>query len=361
MSTSISIRRAVRFALLAGAVGAVSAPAHSQDDNIQEVIVTGTRIARPDYESASPIVSISEDAFEKTGTNTVDTLLNTLPQFVPSVTSTSNNPSNNGQANMELRGLGIERTLVLLDGKRVVPSGASGAVDLNLIPASIISSVEIISGGASAAYGSDAVAGVVNIKTKDFEGFSVDTNWGQTAESDGDEWTVALTAGLKFAEGRGKIMGNVAYSERTEVMADDREFSTVALGYVDAETGFIPQGSGTIEEGSVSVAGAAAAKEALFARYGTPAPASLIGNTFTFNADGSLFTVGDGETPGSVLNYRGTRNDFDNSLYTYNFSPANYLQLPLERTTAFGRASFEFSEAAELYGQVIFADYQANT
>src|SRR5690606_14679145 len=105
-----ALRSAVRLALMTGAVGTIAAPVNAQDTNVAEVIVTGSRIVRPDYQSASPIVTVSEQNFRETGSTTVETMLNTLPQFVPSVTNTSNNPSNNGQANMELRGLGIERT-----------------------------------------------------------------------------------------------------------------------------------------------------------------------------------------------------------------------------------------------------------
>ncbi len=354
-----SLRQAVRLALMTSAIGTIATPALAQDSELNEVVVTGSRIVRPDYQSASPIVTVSEQNFRETGSTTVETMLNTLPQFVPSVTNTSNNPSNNGQANMELRGLGIERTLVLLDGKRIVPSDDSGAVDLNIIPASLISNVEIISGGASAAYGSDAIAGVVNIKTKDFEGLQFDGNWGQTTESDGEEWQFGITGGTSFADGRGKAMLNVAYAERDAVLAADRDFAQVALGFVNADVGFIPQGSGTIEEGSVSIAASQAAKDQVFAQYGV-APGSVLTNTFAFNSDGTLFTTGDGETP-SVFNYRGDRTDISDLVYTYNFSPTNYLQLPLERTTAFGRVSFELTPAAELYAQGIYADYEADT
>ncbi len=359
MSTSNSLRRAVHCALLAGTAAAIATPVYAQDSDLNEVVVTGSRIVRPDYQSASPIVTVSEQNFRETGSTTVETMLNTLPQFVPSVTNTSNNPSNGGQANMELRGLGIERTLILLDGKRIVPSDDTGAVDLNIIPASLISNVEIISGGASAAYGSDAIAGVVNIKTKDFEGLQFDGNWGQTTESDGEEWQFGITGGMSFAEGRGKALFNVSYADRSAVLAAEREFSRVALGYVDAETGFIPLGSGTIEEGAVSVAATQAAKDAVFAQYGIPA-GSVTGNTFAFNNDGTLFTTGDGQTP-SVFNYRGDRTDISDLAYTYNFSPTNYLQLPLQRTTAFARVSFELTPAAELYAQGLYADYEADT
>ena len=132
MATTRSIRRAVHLALLTSAAAAFQVQAQS----IDEVVVTGSRIARPDFESASPIVSVDAEAFQKNATLSVETLLNTLPQFVPSITNTSNNPSNGGQANVSLRGLGTARTLVLLEGRRIVPSNGTGVVDVNLIPPS---------------------------------------------------------------------------------------------------------------------------------------------------------------------------------------------------------------------------------
>jgi len=147
----------------------------AQDDDIEQVIVTGSRIARPDFDSASPIVSVTKELFERSGSNTVESTLNTLPQFVPSYTSTSNNPGNGGQANVSLRGLGPTATLVLVDGKRLMPANGDGVTDLNIIPSSLIESVEIITGGASAVYGSDALAGVVNFKLKrKFDGAEID-------------------------------------------------------------------------------------------------------------------------------------------------------------------------------------------
>jgi iron complex outermembrane receptor protein len=361
MSPNHSMRRAVHYALLATAAVSAASNVRAQDSTIQEVVVTGTRIVRPDYEAASPVVSLGEDAFRQTGSTTVETLLNTLPQFVPSVTNTSNNPSNGGQANIELRGLNTTRTLVLLDGKRIVPANGTGVVDVNMIPAALIQNVEIISGGASAVYGSDAVAGVVNFRLKDFEGVEVESNWGQTADSDGEEWTTSLSGGTGFSDGRGKVMASIAYSDRSAVLASAREFSRVTRGYFGPELGFLPLGSGTIEEGSLTLAAPQAAIDNVFARYGV-APGSVRNNTFGINQDGTLFATGDGETPGSVVNFRGTRTaEFNNAQYTYNFAPTNYLQLPLERKTAFARASFAISPAAEVYAQGIWAQYDANT
>jgi iron complex outermembrane recepter protein len=369
MTRNPEISRAVRRALVLSAVAAASAatlPAQAQEqaaeeESTQTVTVTGTRIVRQDYQSASPIVTVGEDAFRQTGSTTVETMLNTLPQFVPSVTNTSNNPSNNGQANVELRGLETSRTLVLLDGKRIIPGGGEGVVDLNLLPSALISNVEIITGGASAAYGSDAIAGVVNFKTKDFQGLEFESNYGQTNESDGEEWQVSVTGGTSFAEGRGKFMGTASYSDRAGVKAGDRAFSRVARGWFGPDAGFLPLGSGTIEEGAVTVAAPQSAIDAVFAGYGFN-PGTVTTNVFSVNADSTLFTVGDGETP-SVVNFRGdtASETFNDLSYTYNYSPANYLQLPLERVAAFGRGTFELTPAAEVYLQGVWSEYDANT
>jgi len=355
-----NVTRAVRLALIAAgtaSVGAFAPGALAQEAELEQIVVTGSRIARQDFESASPIVTVGSELFQQSGSSTVETVLNTLPQFVPSVTSTSNNPSNGGQANIELRGLGTSRTLVLLDGKRIIPANPTGVVDLNMLPASLLQNVEVITGGASAVYGSDAVAGVVNFRLREMEGIEVDGNWGITDRGDGDEWTVGLTGGTKFADGRGKLMGNVTYSERQEVLQGDRRFSEVALDTVpDPE----PLGSGTIRQGRFDASTAnptsQAARDAVFGAYGVPA-GTVTNSALGFNADGTLFGVN------TLANFRGDRNEPLQPAvapYSYNFAPVNYLQLPLERTTAFGRASFEVNEYFEPYAQVLWADYTAD-
>ena len=205
----------------------------SQEADLEQVFVTGSRIARPDFDSASPIVSVTEELFRRNGSRTVESALNTLPQFVPSYTSTSNNPNNYGQANVDLRGLGTTSTLVLVDGKRLMPASGNGVADLNIIPSSLIESVEIITGGASAVYGSDALAGVVNFKLKrDFDGVEIDGTWGQTDRSDGTQYEAGLTAGTDFAGGRGSVAGYVGYVDRELITQGDRDFSKYAMFYV---------------------------------------------------------------------------------------------------------------------------------
>ena len=352
--------------LLAGWAGATVA----QDDALEEIVVTGSRIARPDFASASPIVSITQEAFERTGSTSVDVVMNRLPQFVPDITSTSNNPGNGGQGNIQLRGFGPRATLVLLDGRRLVPANGTGVVDVNIIPSALIESVEIVTGGASAVYGSDAVAGVVNFKLRQkFDGLQLDASGAVTDRGDGEETFVGLTGGLGFANGRGNVFGHVSYSEREAVTYAQRAFSRYALGYVGPGAGgigpdgaFLPQGSTLVEEASTRALRASpAAFEALFASYGYAAGSVPYQNSVLANADGSLFTLGL-RVPGSVVNYRGPRDPllYSDRLYTYNYAPYNYLKLPLERVSGFLGADFELDGGHELFGQLLYADYSAD-
>lgn len=360
------LARAVKLAILgAGAMG-VATPAVAQDEeatsDLEEITVTGSRIARPDYQSASPISTVDAELFKQTGAPTIETVINTLPQFVPAITTTSNNPSNGGQANVSLRGLGTTRTLVLLNGKRIVPSNPTGVVDLNLIPASIIESVEIITGGASAVYGSDAIAGVVNIKTREFTGLELTSNYGITSEDDGRTLNFGITGGLASEDGRAYAFGSLNWADREAVYAGDRDFSAVTLGWNG--TGFDPQGSSTIRQGRWDAIGTnAPTQAALDAYFAAQDPAYVPGSAqpghnYGFNPDGSLFDVA------PVINFTGDPNEpnqpVNPSSYTYNFAPVNYLLLPLERKSFFGRAGFALDEDTELYSQVMWADYQAD-
>jgi len=348
---------------------AVSIQTAAQDVPLEEIVVTGSRIARPDFESASPIVSVAPEAFVRTGATNVDAVLNRLPQFVPDVTNSSNNPANGGQGNLQLRGLGATRTLVLLNGRRLVPANGNGVVDVNVIPSSLIESVEVITGGASAVYGSDAIAGVVNFKLKqEFSGLQFDGSGGVTDQGDGNEYSAGLTGGLEFAGGRGDVFGYVGYSEREAITYDQRTFSRYALGYfgpgaggVGPDGAFLPLGSQTIEEGRPSgLRASTAAFDSLFASYGFPSGTVPFQTAFGMNQDGSLFTMGNGE-PGSVVNFRGKRDPllFNDRNYTYNFAPYNYLLLPLERVSGYAGARFDLGAGHEVYGQALYSDYSA--
>lgn len=368
MQRANPIRSAVRQALWLGALATTAGygpQAAAQDDEsqpLEEITVTGSRIVRQDYQSASPISTVDAELFEQTGAPTIETVLNTLPQFVPAITTTSNNPSNGGQANVALRGLDTTRTLVLLDGRRIVPSNDTGVVDLNLIPASIIENVEIITGGASAVYGSDAVAGVVNIKTREFTGLELTSNYGVTSEDDGETLSLGITGGLESDDGRGYAFGTLNWSDRDPVLQGERAFSSVSLDW-DGDS-FEPLGSSTIRQGRWNaIASNAPTQAALDAYFGAQDPSYVPGSAqpghnYGFNPDGSLFDAS------PVINFTGDANEplqpVNPASYTYNYAPPNYLQLPLERKSFFGRAGFELSENTEIYSQVLWADYNAD-
>jgi outer membrane receptor protein involved in Fe transport len=356
--------------LVSALVAVTDTAANAQDQELEQIIVTGSRIARPDFESASPIVTIFQDRFERTGSATVETTLTSLPQFVGSWGSTSNNPSAGGQAQASLRGLNNTATLVLIDGRRMVPSNGYGVPDLNLIPPSLVERVEVLTGGASAVYGSDALAGVVNFRLLDtYEGLEFGGDWAGTGYGDAQAYTANLTGGMNFAEGRGSVMGFVGYSKRNLLTHGDRKFSRVSLSYYGPGTDgvgphgdFLPQGSSNIEEGRATFNPSQAAFDALFARYGYPAGTVPYQTEFGFNTDGTVFTQGNFDDPGSVANFRGEQDPltYNDRRYTYNFAPPNALQLPLQRTSVFVNGSFEFSESAELYAQGLYGDYSVD-
>jgi outer membrane receptor protein involved in Fe transport len=362
MSNNSAIRKAVRHALFTGALATAAgytplAVAQDVDDDaLEEITVTGSRIVRRDFQSASPIATVDADLLEQSGVITVETVLNTLPQFIPAITSSSNNPSNGGQANVDLRGLGTGRTLILMDGRRVTPSNASGVVDLNVIPASLIQNIEIITGGASAVYGSDAIGGVVNFKLKRYEGLEIMGGYGQTDRSDGDQFSTSITGGIGFAGGRGHVMGNFSRVDRDMITHGDREFSRFALGYDGVNNVFTKSGSATIPQGRFDTASAnlptVAAIDAVFAQYGV-APGSVgQGSNFGFNEDGTIFSIA------PALNFTGDPDLLTNpASFNYNFAPVNALQLPLDRSSFFGRLSFELTDNVEVYAQALYTDY----
>lgn len=362
-------RLAVRYALcvvvLASAVTA-GQPALGQDggdEAIEEIVITGTRLTRQDYQAASPIATVDAELFSDTGSPTIETVLNTMPQFVPAITSTSNNPSNGGQANVSLRGLGTSRTLVLLDGRRIVPSNPTGVVDLNLIPASLIQSVEVITGGASAVYGSDAVAGVVNIKTRNFVGLELNANYGETNESDGQRMSLGITGGIESDDGRGYAYGTFNWADREEVLQGDRDFSSVSLDW-DGDS-FEPLGSSTIRQGRWDAIGSnAPTQAAIDAYFGALVPGYVDGSVtptknFGFNPDGSIFATA------PVVNFTGDMNEplqpVNPANYSYNFAPPNYLELPLTRKSFFGKAGFELNDSTEVFAQAMWANYTVDS
>lgn len=235
------IGKAVRFALLAAPVSAVGfssvAVAQEETAKVERIEVTGSRIQRQDMETASPITVIDAAAIRMEGFTSVDQLLQAQTSMAGAAVGSTTNNGADGVAQVDLRGMGSQRTLVLLNGRRMVNSGsgADSAVDLNSIPVAMIARVEILKDGASAVYGSDAIAGVVNIITKkDFEGFQVDLNGSSTDKGDGE--TGELSALYGFSTDRGNYTFGAAYSDRKGVIQSDRDWTK------PGNSSFIPQG-----------------------------------------------------------------------------------------------------------------------
>jgi iron complex outermembrane receptor protein len=256
---------AVRCALgLGGALALAGAPqlAAAQQPaqpatKVEKIEVTGSQIKRVDTEGPSPLLVIDQAEIQRTGATTVNELLRSIPQFdiFDQGELTSNSPSGSGTANVRLRGLSENNTLVLLNGRRLPvnalydASGAGAAVDVNMIPLAAIERVEVLLDGASAIYGADAVAGVVNFITrKDYAGVEGRLRYGVSSEGDGDEWQVGGTVGFGNLEKDGfNVMIAADYFKRDPIYRKDREISKSSdyrrLGGLDGRSSFAPQGN----------------------------------------------------------------------------------------------------------------------
>lgn len=225
------------LALCAGAVIPLAAMAQDVPpdrqvsyDQLQEVVVTGSRVARDGFEAPTPLTVIGEDQINAAAPENLADFVNELPSVVGSSTPQNSNLSfSNGQAGinaLNLRGLGTVRTLVLLDGQRSVPSAITGIVDVNDLPQALVSRVEVVTGGASAAYGSDAMTGVVNfILDKNFTGLKSEVSGGRTTHGDDDNWKASLTGGFSFADDRGHVLVNGEYTKRDGIYGVPRDWN----------------------------------------------------------------------------------------------------------------------------------------
>ncbi|MBS0361653.1 MAG: TonB-dependent receptor, partial [Proteobacteria bacterium] len=216
----------LKLALLASAGAALlSHPALAADaaaaSTIDEVVVTGSRIANNGFQQPTPVTVVGQEDLQREMPPTIADFLNELPSFGYSYSS--RNPGDGvaggGVESINLRDLGVNRTLVLLDNRRVVPSSPSGGVDTLTLPSSLIKRVEIVTGGASAAWGADAVAGVVNfVLNHDYEGLATNVQAGLSQQGDDQQYSVDVTFGRKFLDGRIRVVGNAKYSDSPDVI-----------------------------------------------------------------------------------------------------------------------------------------------
>ena len=216
--------------LLASVTPGVYAQTSDSSETIEEVVVTGSRVARSGYDAPTPVTVVDERMMNAASPANLADFINELPSVVgsstPSTTSRSQSSGAAGVNSVNLRALGSTRTLVLLDGRRMVGSLSDGTVDINTFPQSLVSRVEIVTGGASAAYGSDAVSGVVNfILDQDFDGLKTDLVIGQTALGDDDTFNLSVGYGTPFADGRGHVLLNGEWTRRDGIQGVPRDWN----------------------------------------------------------------------------------------------------------------------------------------
>ena len=334
--------------MLSGAAAITALPAQAQTEDADDtIVVTGTRIQREDLNAPSPVTTVSSEQLVLSNTVNAEQFLNTLPQVVPSLDQTSNNPGD-GSASVRLRGLGAGRTLILVDGARFVGKGATFEVDTNNIPAALVERIDVVTGGASAIYGSDAVAGVVNfILRKDFEGVQLDVSHELSAAGwDANTTNIAITAGGNFADGRGNAVVFASYTNREALFQGDRSFSSDTL--FDLGPGATTFGSGG-SSNIPQVRFRGATDNNFNVAPETIDPACGAGNA---NACIGFRNAGGSGAAGDIRGLRATGTQTD----LYNYAPANYLQLPQERYNITALASYEINDHIEAYMRGVFSE-----
>lgn len=329
----------VAFAAAASAGFLTTAPTVFAQDvtDIQEVVVTGSRLnVNPNLTSASPVLSINAESIAARGIVNIENLTNSLPQITAQQTTAQSNGAS-GTAQLDLRGLGAVRTLSLIDGRRL-PYGdsASSAVNIDLVPANLVERVDVVTGGNSAVYGSDAVTGVVNfILKRDFEGFEFDVQYGyQQSDNDrgsledvlvanqqpspskaidGEEISASIMLGANLDGGRGNVVFFGSYQNKNEIIGAERVGSACTLG-----------SGGTNGFGCVGSSN--------FRRFNNVAD---FGPTDFFQQADGTFTPFEG-----------------GPAETFNFGASNFFQRPTERYQFFTKAHYEVA-----VGHEVFADF----
>jgi iron complex outermembrane recepter protein len=323
-------------------------PPPSSGQPLAEVVVTGSLIGQRQNTPNTPIVSMDSAAINSTGAVTLEGALSELPQFGVGSGATTTGYFASGQASLNLRGLGPNRNLVLMDGRRMQPDAVDQSVDINMIPRALISRVDIITGGASAVYGSDAVAGVVNFITrKHFSGIEMDAEYSPTQHYGGAPQEYTLTAGGNFSDNRGNAVVSIDYTKRGSIPFLAVPFDRNYPGYTEFHTGqgvYEPAGNNP----------SPAAIDSLFSGYGvTPPPNTAL---LSFNPDGSLFAATNG-----LANFKGglaLRPDGQQLSYTLISSTA---QTPLTKYVAFGRSTYDITDHLHAFAQAQFVNYESQT
>jgi len=341
------------FASVAAGWGSVVtvAPALGQTAAaVEEVLVTGSRIRRPGLESTSPINTLGVELIELQQEVALEKVIRTMPFSIPGDGENVNNGTS-GAATINLRGLGEQRNLSLINGRRVTPfitSTGGVLVDTSSIPLALVERVDIITGGASAVYGSDAITGAMNVVLKNnFEGIDLQLSTSQTGENDGNTDNFSLTIGSGLAEGRGNVAVNLTYTQRDAVLLGQRFLGTLGIATADGAnySNFLggkaptpPSVTGCDGPDSVASGGSTTS-------IPTRVELSAGGSVGQFLNNGSLYTG----NAGTGLGARG-------GCSVFNFNPYNYYQTPAERYNAFLISNYKYNDHVEAYAQVSFTN-----
>jgi outer membrane receptor protein involved in Fe transport len=288
----------------------------------QEIVVTGSLIRNPNLERSAPVNTTGAEEIELLQSNVAEEILREIPGVVPSIGSAVNN-GNGGASFVNLRGLGSNRNLVLMDGNRLVPAGLGGVFDLNNIPLALVERVDVLTGGASTTYGADAITGVVNFITKNnFAGFEISASEQITERGDGNVFRVDATVGANFDDNRGNAVLSLGYQESDPVFQGERDVSLTTLETITGTA----LGSGT----------------AVPSRFGGARNVAGTANLPTSQID---------PVSGQIVP----------TFSTFNFNPFNVFQTPFERFNIYGSANYEVSDAIEVYTRGIFSKNTVET
>ncbi len=347
---------------------AAEAIAEAQTDSApppsDEILITGSRIARQDYAANSPIVSLSQDTIQNTGRVTVESALTQMPQFAGAFGAANGGSTstglNGGQAYASLRGLGSKRTLLLLDGRRIQPSNPDGSVDLNIIPDALIENIEVITGGASTTYGSDATAGVVNFRLRrNFKGLEIGGQTGVSDYGDGNSYRLTGTVGGAFDEERGHAVISIDYTKRQRALQNERSYYTARQTTPGLST--IPQG--TVLFGA-NLPSLAVVNSIFQGQYGTAALPGNAAGRYTgqigFNTDQTLFSA----VGVPVLNFRDPQTDeayivnsgTNSQQVNFGFNGSS-LQANLSRYNVFGKIDYDVTDTIKAFVQFGYTSY----
>jgi iron complex outermembrane recepter protein len=353
---------------------------------LEEVQVTGSRIMRRDLESTTPMVVVGEETFDNTANVGVEASLNKLPQFVPGLDQFDtadlqfNSNSTVGATNVNLRGLGANRNLVLINGRRAVPVNATLVADTGSIPSSAISRVEVITGGASSVYGADAVGGVVNFILKDnYQGADFDVQYGVSEKGDNKNLRLSGLIGGNFGDGRGNAILGMDYTNRGSAYQRDRDFYVEQLldpyvGGTQFSSTYTQYAANTNINGSTNLPNQTVVNN-LFGQTvscnafvaATALNSGVCNNaTFSIQPDGTLFVQGDPDTMsryngGFDLSKKLLKSATDQRGTLVENSLVSRISSPLKRYSMFGSAHFDLTDDATLYTQATFSQLHAES